>query len=99
MFGRYSLIWYLLLLVAVIIVHIVLRQIRRKSANFDPRSNDFDIADLQKLVADGKITQEEYLKAREVVLSRSDATFQPAKGFPVLAPKDPPTSTSSKPPP
>ena len=44
--------------------------------------------DLQKLVAKGLMTQEEYLQARDVILSRSDARFEPAKGFPVLAPSD-----------
>src|SRR5947207_1170370 len=88
MFGKYSLFWYLLLLVAVIAVHIVLRQIRRRAQQYDPRSNDFDLLDLQRLLASGQMTSEEYEKARAVILSRSEATFGPAKGFPVLAPPE-----------
>ena len=90
MFGKYSLFWYLLFLAAAIMVHIVLRQIRRKSQRYDPRSNDFDMADLQQLVANGQMTAQEYEKAKSVILSRSDATFEPAKGFPVLAPPQKP---------
>ena len=56
MFGKYSLFWYLLFLAAAIVIHIVLRQVRRKAIHFDPRSNDFDIADLQRLLANGQMT-------------------------------------------
>src|SRR6267142_6642683 len=90
MFKKYSLFLYLLLLTAAVVVHVILRQIRRKSQRYDPRSNDFDIADLQRLVATGQMTPEECEKAKSVILSRSDATFEPAKGFPVLAPREQP---------
>jgi hypothetical protein len=89
MFGKYSIYWYLLFLLAAIAVHVLLRQIfRRKNRRYDPRSNDFDLADLQALVAKGQMTPQEYDKAKAVILSRSDAKFEPAKGFPVLAPPE-----------
>jgi hypothetical protein len=41
------------------------------------------------MVARGQMTPEEYQKARAVILSRNDDSFEPAKGFPVLAPPEP----------
>jgi len=80
--------WLGLLVVAVLVVSMIFRALHRFTSGSDPRSHDLDMADLEKLVASGKMTQEEYLKARSVILSRSDASFEPAKGFPVLAPQE-----------
>src|SRR5688572_19618509 len=88
--------WLGLLVVAVVVVSVILRALHRFISGSDPRSHDLDMADLEKLLASGRMTQEEYLKARAVILSRTDASFEPAKGFPVLAPqerkKTPPTT-------
>jgi hypothetical protein len=89
MFGKYSIYWYLLFLLAAIAVHVLLRQIfRRKNRRYDPRSNDFDLADLQALVARGQMTPQEFEKAKTVILSRRDASVESTRGFPVLAPPE-----------
>ncbi|SRR6266568_6927819 len=80
--------WLTLLALAMLTLRIVVRQIRWSYERGSVGNFDFDLADLQKLVAKGLMTQEEYLKARDVILSRSDARFEPAKGFPVLGPVD-----------
>jgi hypothetical protein len=79
--------------ISMMIAAIVLLRLGRRTINWawtrpDRTSNDFDLSDLQKLVANGSMTQEEYLKARDVILSRSDARHEPAKGFPVMAPRE-----------
>jgi hypothetical protein len=86
MLGKYSLYLYLLILFAAVIVRMILRKKRWQQNTYDPRSNDFDLSDLELLVARGQMTPQEYEKAKAVILSRTDATFQPAKGFPVLMP-------------
>src|SRR5687767_10260257 len=73
-----------LFMVALGALRIFFRTVRETPV--DSRSFDFALEDLEKMVASGKLTPEEYQRARAVVLSRSDATFQPAKGFPVLGP-------------
>ncbi|HEV8292928.1 MAG TPA: SHOCT domain-containing protein [Tepidisphaeraceae bacterium] len=80
--------WLALLVVAMMALRIVVRQIRWSYERGSVGKLDLDLADLQRLVAKGLMTQEEYLKAREVILSRTDARFEPAKGFPVLGPMD-----------
>jgi hypothetical protein len=98
-------IWGLIGLFLFVVVTTAMRMFFRRLRGpvVDSRSFDFDLADLEKMVASGQMTQEEFLKARAVILSRDHANYQPVKGFPVLAPKDqpkePPTSTSSAPPP
>jgi hypothetical protein len=78
--------WLVLFAVAMMALRIVVRHIRWSYERGGVGNFDLDLADLQKLVARGLMTQEEYLKARDVILSRSDARFEPAKGFPVLGP-------------
>jgi hypothetical protein len=78
--------WLLLVAVAMVALRIVVRLVRRNYQRGGVGNLDLDLADLQKLVAKGLMTEEEYFKAREVILSRSDARHEPAKGFPVLAP-------------
>ncbi len=80
--------WLALFALAMIALRIVVRQIRWNYERGGVGNLDLDLADLQKLVAKGLMTQDEYLKARDVILSRSDARFEPVKGFPVLAPPD-----------
>ena len=80
--------WLGLLVVAVVVVSVIFRALHRFTTGSDPRSQDLGLSDLEKLVANGKMTQEEYLKARSVILSRTDARFEPAKGFPVLGPAE-----------
>lgn len=83
-----SLIWLAFFLIAIYIAFRIYVRQRRIVNREDPRKFDFDLGQLQQMVAKGLMTQEEYLKARDVILSRSDARFEPAKGFPVLSPKD-----------
>ena len=80
--------WLALFALVMIALRIVVRQIRWSYERGGVGNLDLDLADLQKLVAKGLMTQDEYLKARDVILSRSDAHFEPAKEFPVLAPPD-----------
>jgi len=80
--------WLALLGVAMMALRIVVPWIRWSYERGGVGNLDLDLADLQKLVAKGLMTQEEYLKAREVILSRTDARFEPVKGFPVLGPVD-----------
>src|SRR5437762_2096241 len=80
--------WVMLFVVAMGALRIVVRQMRWSHERGSVGNFDLDLADLQKLVAKGLMTQEEYLKARDVILSRTDAKFQPVKGFPVLGPVD-----------
>ena len=78
--------WLLLVAVAMVALRIVVRLVRTNHQRGGVGHLDLDLADLQKLVAKGLMTEEEYFKAREVILSRSDARHEPVKGFPVLAP-------------
>jgi hypothetical protein len=93
----YLMLWSLgalvLFMVALGALRIFFRTVRETPV--DSRSFDFALEDLEKLVASGKMTPEEYQRARAVVLSRSDATFLPAKGFPVLGPADVKTISSA----
>jgi hypothetical protein len=97
--GHYPLLWYLLAAIVALAIVILLRSLRRKTLafrRFESRSYDFDLVDLEKLVANGQMTAEEYHKARAVILARSDASFEPAKGFPVLAPLEQPKADDKK---
>src|SRR5437763_7905450 len=80
--------WLALLALAMLALRIVIPWIKWSYERGGVGNLDLDLADLQKLVAKGLMTQEEYLKAREVILSRTDARFEPAKGFPVLGPAE-----------
>ena len=87
-FWKYRYLWYALLLVAAIALRIVLAIIRRRTVEWDPRSNELDLADLQRLVEQGKMSVEEFEKAKAVILSRRDQTPGRAMGFPVIGPMD-----------
>src|SRR2546430_12454571 len=60
------------------------QQIRRQAEKANSQSFDFDLADLQNLVDRGEMTQEEFRRARAVILSRTHPSLEPAKGLPVL---------------
>jgi hypothetical protein len=79
-------IWLAILVAGMILLRLARRPILWAWTRPNLRSNDFDLNDLQKMVAKGLMTQEEYLKARDVILSRTDARHEPVKGFPVLGP-------------
>ncbi|HEV8379917.1 MAG TPA: hypothetical protein VGP99_13785 [Tepidisphaeraceae bacterium] len=79
---------FAILLVGLIAVRIIFRQMRRHAARAGSQSFDFDLAELQKLVENGQMTEEEFRRARDVILSRTDAKFEPVKGFPVLGPAE-----------
>ncbi len=85
-FWKYRYLWYLLLLVAAIALRVVLAIIRRRTVEWDPGSNDLDLADLQRLVERGQMSAEEFEKAKAVILSRRDQTPGRAMGFPVIRP-------------
>jgi len=76
------------LVVALIAMRMVSRQIRRNTEHANSLNFDFDLGDLQKLVDKGQMTQEEFRRARAVILSHTHASLEPAKGFPVLGPVD-----------
>jgi uncharacterized membrane protein len=78
--------WFVLPAGVLIALRIVLVLIRWNQRRDDPGNYDLDLADLQQLLANGQMTQEEFEKARAVILSRTDASHEPVKGFPVLAP-------------
>ena len=74
---------------AYIFLVVILRMIRRRNAqNGGVNSFDWQLADLRKMVESGQMSEEEYQRARDVVLSRTSAKFEPVKGFPVLGPAD-----------
>ena len=81
--------WLTLLALSMVALRIVVRMVRWNYERGGVGNFDLDLADLQVLVAKGLMSEEEYLKAREVILSRSDARHEPVKGFPVLAPPRP----------
>ena len=66
------------------VLRILFRRMRRDLQNSDSRASDFQLEDLRKLEESGQMSQEEYRRARDVILSRTDAKFEPVKGFPVL---------------
>src|SRR5438034_8926477 len=80
-FWKHRYIWYALLLVAAITLRIVLAIIRRRTVEWDPRSNELDLADLQRLVEQGQMSVEEFEMAKAVILSRRDQTPGRAMGF------------------
>ena len=88
MVWKYRYLWYALLLVAAIALRIVLAIIRRRTVEWDPRSNELDLADLQRLVEQGQMSVEEFEKTKAVILSRRDQAPGRAMGFPVIRPMD-----------
>ena len=80
--------WLLLVALAMVALRVVVVLVRRNYQRGGVGNLDLDLADLQVLVAKGLMTEEEYFKAREVILSRADARHEPVKGFPVLAPPE-----------
>src|SRR5881394_72912 len=86
-----SRVFWALLVVAMVGLRFLLSWLRYHFQRGDVESVDLDLGELQKLVAKGLMTQEEYQKARDVILSRreaklprTDARFERVKGFPVL---------------
>ena len=81
---------FVILLFGLLAVRIIFYMIRRSAQKAGSEKFDFDLADLQKLVESGQMTEEEYRRARDVILSRTDSKFEPVKGFPVLGPVEKP---------
>src|SRR4051812_28335085 len=93
-FWKYRYLCYALLLVAAIALRIVLAIIRNRAGRWDARSNELDLADLQRLVEQGQMSVEEFEKTKAVILSRRNQRNQGnqapgrAMGFPVIRPMD-----------
>jgi|SRR6476660_1331801 len=85
-------VFWALLVVAMVGLRFGLWWLRYHFQRGDDIENvDLDLGELQKLVAKGLMTQEEYQRARDVIVSRrdaklprTDARFERVKGFPVL---------------
>src|SRR5258706_2591930 len=90
-FWKHRYLWYALLLVAAIALRIILAILRRRTVEWDARSNELDLADLQRLVEQGQMSMEEFEKTKAVILSRRNRGNQEpgrAMGFPVFRPMD-----------
>ena len=72
----------------LMIVRMFFRGTRGNAATSSANNFDWQLADLRKMVDSGQMSEEEYRRARDVVLSRTSAKFEPVKGFPVLGPVD-----------
>jgi hypothetical protein len=77
---------FAVLIFGLLLVRVVFRIMRRHAGKTTSQSFDFDLASLHQLVERGQMSEEEFRRARDVILSRTNAKFEPAKGFPVLGP-------------